>query len=216
MSTLNHVHQAGLFDPRHARRTTVIGVGAVGSVVCDTLCKIGVNDLTVWDDDTVASHNHAMSLYRPQDTGKFKVRALAEIVRQNSGVDITTHERKYAGEPLRHSSVVACVHDMPTRKMIWEQVRMNPGVDIFCDTRTAGAYIETYAINPCERIDIDRYEVLLFDESERVQHTCGNHGIMYGSLIAAAAVVSNLTRYWSTGVKRWRFPIQCDTLSQVA
>lgn len=70
-----------------------------------------------------------------------------------------------------------------------------------------------YAINPCDRRDIDRYQSLLFEESERTEHSCGNHGIIYGSLTAASAVVANLTRYWKTGEKQWRYALRSDMLS---
>src|SRR6185295_15091851 len=36
---------------------TVLGAGAVGSFVTLTLCKMGLRDLTVFDDDIVDVHN---------------------------------------------------------------------------------------------------------------------------------------------------------------
>lgn len=212
MSDLNHVHHANIFDPCLARRTTVIGGGAVGSVVADTLLKVGVTDLTVYDNDTVASHNASMSLYYPTDIGKPKVRALADVAAR-SGIVLKAHERHWQGDPLSGTSVAMCVHDMPTRAEIYAAVKDDPSIPIFCDSRTAGAYIEVYAINPCDEQDQRRYEALLFEEAERTEHNCGSHGIMYASLIAASAVVANLTRYWKTGEKRWRFSMRCDTLS---
>lgn len=212
MSDLNHVHHANIFNPMFARRTTVIGGGAVGSIVVDTLIKVGVVDLTVFDHDTVASHNPTMSGYYPDDIGKPKVRALAEVAAR-SGITLKAHERRWQGDRLSGTSVVSCVHDMPTRAEIWTAVKDDPTIPILCDSRTAGAYIEVYAINPCDVEDQRRYETLLFPETERTEHYCGSHGIMYASLFAAGAVVANLTRYWETGEKQWRFPIRCDTLS---
>src|SRR5207244_2270936 len=55
---------------------TVIGAGAVGSFVTLTLAKMGLRDLTVFDDDVVDVHNLPNQFYRLTDLGRPKVEAL--------------------------------------------------------------------------------------------------------------------------------------------
>lgn len=193
----NFSHQAGLFDPRQARKVIVIGVGSIGSYVTLGLAKMGVTDITVIDGDTVASHNVPMSLYRTSDCCRRKVDALAEIVGQLTGVTIRTNPNFYNGEALRRATVIACVDKMSVRKMIWEQVRGQFSVDLFIDTRTAGMYFEVHAVSPRRQEDISYYESVLYPDEETARQTCGHHGIVFTSLAVTASVLATVARSWN-------------------
>jgi hypothetical protein len=165
-----------------------------------------------------------MSGYREQsDIGSYKVDALRDIVQEKSGTSITVHRAPYEGQPLTTPAVISCVDLMGNkdeaplrgRRLIWSKVRKNPRVEIFLDTRTAGPYIEVYAVDPTLSSDIRRYEIVLFDDNQGTEHVCGTHGILYGSMFAAAAVAANLTTFWTNGKKKWRFAFRCDTLQAV-
>lgn len=49
------------FDPEKIREAKVpihiIGVGAIGSHIAIQLAKLGIEEITVWDFDTVDDHN---------------------------------------------------------------------------------------------------------------------------------------------------------------
>ena len=198
-SALNFSQQDDVFNPKNVRPVTLIGVGEVGSQVAVMLAKIGVQYLTVFDADAVESHNVPMSAYRKTcDLGKLKVVALAEIIFEQSELRITGIPKMYVGEKLR-GSVVACVDTMEARMCIWDQVKMNPNVDVFVDTRMVAELISVFAINPCDPDDIAYYEHFLYPSNVTRQPTCGRHGIVYVSAAAAVAVCANLTRKWSTG-----------------
>jgi molybdopterin/thiamine biosynthesis adenylyltransferase len=215
LSQEHFAHQEGIFDPKHARKVVLIGAGSVGSHVAYHLTKMGVTDLEVWDADSVATHNTPMSLYGPGDIGRFKVDALAEIIERLTGTRITIKRQKYTGEAFRNVSVVACVDHMDERRLIWERVKLCPTVDIFCDTRTAVAYIDVLSIAPCDPEDIDRYEALLFPQSKAAKQSCGYHGIVYAASRAAQIVAANLALFWTEGRKEWRIAEQCQTLDVI-
>ncbi len=201
MTALNRSQQDNIFDPAAARPVTVIGAGSVGSQVVCSLAKIGVERLRVFDHDCVESHNICMSAYRPADLGVYKVRALAEIVREQSGLDIVAEERRYAGEPLR-DAVVACVDSMAARRLIWEAVRQNPNVGILVDTRVAIELVSVFAVNPSDQDDIAYYEHFLYPDEAALRPMCGEHGLDPVAKMATALAVMSLTNVWTYGKTR--------------
>lgn len=211
----NFSHQDRLFDPDKRRPVTLIGAGSVGSFAALALAKMGVDDITVYDADVVASHNAPMSLYRQHDLGRPKVDALAELIRDLTGVVLRTKPAMYAGERLPSCSVVACVDTMKARSLIWKQVKANPAVDVLIETRTGGAYVEVLSIDPHDREEGAWYEALLYDDAQASRQMCGRHGVSFSSLRAASIVSANLARYWMGGEKAWRIAERCDTLQQV-
>jgi hypothetical protein len=212
----NYSHQHYLFEPACARPVIVLGAGSVGSQVVNALASMGIDDITVYDGDTVMSDNVPMSLYGPCDVGRYKVEALQEIVHRLTGVTIKLHAEMYAGQRLANCSVVACVDLMEARKLIWNKVKMHPTIDILCDTRTREAYSEVIAIEPTKKRDIERYENLLFDDEFELRQMCGRHSVMYVSMRTASVVPCILAHFWQYHeIPRWRPAERCDTLERV-
>lgn len=213
MTEMHHVHQKGIFDPKNARPVVLMGAGSVGSFTALALAKAGI-PLEVWDADMVVSYNAPMSLFGPGDIGRYKVDAVAEMIERLAGAKITAHREMYAGQKLANCSVVACVDTMEARKTIWQAARMNPSVDLYCDTRTAAAYVEVFCVEPMNRKEGREYEETLHKDSTVVPPTCGRHGIAYASLLAASAVAANLTTYWEDGKKKFWFAERADTFDR--
>ncbi len=198
MKDLNHSQQRALFSPSAARVVTVIGVGAVGSCVVKMLAKLGVRNITVIDPDYVESHNLPMSAYGLRDLAKYKVSALAAEVEQQTGVLLIEARLAYTGGKFR-GTVVACVDSMEARSLIWKYVKRDPLVDVFVDTRTAEELISVFGVNPTNEEHIAYYEHHLCPTTETLNTTCGRHGIIYVSAIAAALVCKRLTQHWTDG-----------------
>lgn len=89
------------FQPEKVtERIHIIGCGAVGSTIAELLARMGLTKFTLYDFDTVESHNIANQLYRHIDIGKPKTEALAGMLRDiNPDVDIKMVER-YNGQRL--------------------------------------------------------------------------------------------------------------------
>lgn len=213
-SEINLSQQEEIFSPSHAHPVTVIGIGAVGSHVPPMLAKLGAEDITAIDGDGIESHNISMSRYHRGHLGMLKTAALQKIVLMESGLEIKTIPKMYAGEPLR-DTVVACVDNMETRSLIWSCVKENPLVDIFIDTRTAKELLWVFAINPCDPKDIRYYENFLYPSSEAVHPTCGEHGIGPISELAASVVCRNLINWWQNGQKERHYQELCIKLLRV-
>jgi molybdopterin/thiamine biosynthesis adenylyltransferase len=201
MSTheLNFSQQRNFVSPEDVQSVHLLGAGSVGSHVASMLARIGVTGITVWDDDSVDSHNIGPSLYGKDDFGRYKVDALATIVKRDTGIIIKTQRKKYVGEPMR-GTVLCCVDSMEARQAIWKSVRKNPFVDIFIDTRVAEEFFQVFSVKPCNEKDAAYYEnFLAYNSSQTAPQMCGLHSIIYVSSMVAAEAVSSLAKFWKSG-----------------
>lgn len=198
MSSLNHSHQRGLFNPRHSRRVTLVGAGSVGSEVALMLGRMGVPELTVIDGDDVRSHNLPMTLaFRPEDIGRFKVGVIRDRAVAETGTIVHAIPQMYDGkEPFEAGSVVACVDTMEARELIWKQIEGNPNIDLFVDTRVHERFISVFAIRPGDPKHEAFYRRYLYPTNTTAKRTCGTHGIVYVTSIAASLAVRALTGFW--------------------
>lgn len=201
---LNLSAQHNIFNPDAARPVTLIGAGSVGSEVARQLTKIGITDLTVYDDDYVESHNIPVSCYRVKDLGRSKVDALMDVIKEQSGIEIKVLNTRFdTTHPPLKGTVVSCVDSMEARQEIWENVKHRPDVDILIDTRVSEELVWVFAIHPCDPDDIELYEHhLSYSSKEAAPAMCGRHGIIYVASTAARAVCANLTGWWQHGRKK--------------
>lgn len=158
------------------RRIDVIGAGATGSRVVLELSKLGVENLHVWDFDTVEEHNIANQVFGNQHIGQFKVDALAEIVKRDTGNVIHVHNEKHTGDrtqPL--GDVVFLLTDtMESRKQIWDgALKFRPHTSLVIETRMGADDGRIYTINPSKPNHIKEWEATLYDDDEAEVSACG-------------------------------------------
>ena len=77
---MNFWRQLDVFDPESFERTVhVVGCGAIGSHVIDTLINTGITRIVVYDFDDVEEHNIPNQAFLPEQVGMPKVAALSLI-----------------------------------------------------------------------------------------------------------------------------------------
>ena len=173
---------------------TVIGAGATGSFITLALAKMGVRQVTVYDDDTVEDHNIPVQFFREQDIGTAKVDALAEIVSTFTGTEITTRPERYVDQPL-DGVVIVCVDKMDQRQLIWKQVRYRPQVPLFVDTRMGAEVAVVHTIKPVDPDDVQHYESALYTSDESFQARCTERAIIYTALGIAAITCGKVKKH---------------------
>ena len=99
-------------------RVGVVGVGSVGSIVSESLARMGVSRITLIDPDRVEEHNLDRLLNASfSDIGKHKVQVASEAINRNStasDVDVivlakSVHEKEAYGAALDCDIVFSCV-----------------------------------------------------------------------------------------------------------
>lgn len=120
-----------------SQRIHIIGCGAIGSLLADTLTRMGLTKITLYDFDTVESHNIANQLYTEQDIGKPKVVALRDhmlAVNPDMENDLIVQDQGYRDQRLS-GYVFLCVDSIDLRRQIVERYQYNPYIVAMFDFR---------------------------------------------------------------------------------
>ena len=210
---LDYHRQLAVVTPKELNiPITVIGAGGIGSPTVLMLAKMGCENITVWDDDIVASHNVPNQLYSPQDIGKPKVVALYDWIKFMTGVEIKIKNERYTGQPLS-GIVISAVDKMAVRKTIWEACKYKVRVQLFIDPRMGLELCRVYTINPCTPSEIDFYEGTLYNDEQSKSLPCTARAIIYGGFQPAIIVCRQVKEYAKGGRRPIEVIIDLKSLS---
>ena len=187
-----YLRQQDVIDqPRLARtKITVIGAGAVGSFVVLGLAKIGAESITVYDPDTVETHNLPNQWFGPADIGRHKVKALAGLVEQMTGASIEGIPQVF-GTQGASEVTICCVDSMDARLAIWRDLRPRP--KLFIDSRMGAEVGKLFCVGPFG----SWYEDELYPSEEAFRAPCTARATMYCASGLAAMVVAQIANYVS-------------------
>ena len=112
------------------KHVVIVGVGALGSVTAELLCRAGVGKLTLIDRDYVEEHNlQRQSLYTEADIGEAKaVAALRHLQQINREVKFVNHVTDLYSENislLQADVIIDGTDNMETRFLINEYCKKN-------------------------------------------------------------------------------------------
>lgn len=126
------------FQPEKCKdRIHIIGCGAVGSTVAELLCRFGLTKITLYDFDTVESHNIANQMYKTTDIGKPKVQALGDYlleINPEMADDLRIEPEGYSKQRLS-GFVFLCVDNIDLRREIATAHKTNPYIKAMFDFR---------------------------------------------------------------------------------
>src|SRR5688572_2237009 len=118
-----HFRQLAFYDPkRHKPRVLVVGAGGIGSNLIPQLAKLGVENITVYDDDKVAVHNISTTFFNRKHVGKHKVEALKQVVSGMGGPEIKTVAKRFTGKESlkKYDVVIAATDSLESRRILFE------------------------------------------------------------------------------------------------
>ncbi len=177
--------------PRLARTPiTVIGAGAVGSFTVLALAKCGAERITVWDDDSIESHNLPNQWYRLADLGRPKVQALRALVLEMTGVDIEIVQERFQGEKATEVTICA-VDSMDVRIALWRQLHPRPSM--YIDARMGAEVGKVMCVGAFGTW----YEETLHPSSEAFRAPCTARATMYCASGLAAFIAGQVANYAS-------------------
>ena len=165
-----------VFDPGafYQRRVDVIGVGATGSKLALSLAKLGVQNLHVWDFDTVEEHNLANQAYTIYQLGMNKASAIYSEILTHTNTPLTQHTEGWNGESLGEF-VFVTVDTMSTRRAVMEALKYKGTTTRVFDPRMGASHGQLYSYDPNLTVDIRAYEATLFsdDDAQAELSACG-------------------------------------------
>lgn len=181
------------------RQIHVVGVGAIGSTLCENLTRLGVTELYIYDFDTVSAHNITNQMFKETQIGMLKVDAVEEIIKEINPL-VTVH--KFSSgltEPyVLNGYIFLCVDNIDLRRTITEVNRYNMNTAAIFDFRMRLTDAQHYAA----KFDYE-YEQLLrtmeFSHDEAIYATprsaCGVElSVVYAPRTIVALGVANFVQ----------------------
>lgn len=189
----------------------IVGCGGIGSFAALALAKMGCRNLALYDDDLVEDHNVPNQIYRPEDVGKAKVEALAEILVAFADLHPEVHRERVDGHRLQ-GIAIACVDSMEARKIIWRKsIRYRASVKLYIDARMGAEVSRLYTVRPVDPDDVRFYEKTLYDDAEAAPLPCTASAIIYNGFSIASLIGNQVKKFvMGEGVKQ---EILCDLMT---
>lgn len=172
------------------QRFLLIGAGAVGRNLGQSLAAVGAKDVTIVDFDTIETVNICTQGYNKEDVGKSKSETLANLMKKldyegdaNFTADIE------AWRPSKYTDhaptiVISCVDSMACRNSIFKYLQRMWSVNLFVDCRMLG---NTLRLLTYRNDNLSEYADTLFSDDEAEPGRCTAQSTMY-----AADTLANL------------------------
>lgn len=196
------------FDPEklHGKPVHIIGLGAIGSNVAETLARLGIDSMHLYDFDTVDAPNIANQIYFPHQMTMLKTEATAEnLKRINPEIKLTLHNDGWTETDMLNGHIFLAVDNIATRKAILALNKFNPNIISVSDFRMRLTDAQHYA---AKWNDLRQKEIMLkasdFTEKEAKEATpvsaCGTTLSVYPTIKAIVALgVANWMNIILTG-----------------
>lgn len=158
---------------------TVIGAGAIGSFAVLALAKMGFEDITVYDFDTVDIENMNCQFYPHSAIGKKKVDALKELIKDFTNVDINAIDGKYE-KGIFKGIVITAVDSMAARKLVFDNHKdIAMGVQYIIDPRMSAEFATLNTYCPTNEEQVKQYAKTLYSDEEATAERCTSKATMY-------------------------------------
>lgn len=189
-------------DKIQNQKIYIIGCGAIGSFAALELAKMGATKIEVWDNDIVSIENMSNQFFRFSDIGKNKAKALFDLVKDFTNVEIKFHETLFESGTGCHSFfndedaiIISAVDSMKVRKLIADEITTNDlqdQVKYIIDPRmSAEAYLQFACETKIEK-SIANYEKSLYSDESAVAERCTAKSTIYTATLAAGLVVKTV------------------------
>ena len=190
------------YDSILQKDVTIIGVGGIGSWTALLISRLGVKNMTLYDDDTVELGNMSGQFYRISDVDRPKVDAIASAVRYYSCYSsVTAMPERFTDTSFFSPVVIACLDSMSARKTAftaWKKAvdgTNNKEEYLFIDGRLSAETLQVFAVSGDDEDNINRYEATLFDDSEADSEICSYKQTSFMANMIASVITNVFVNY---------------------
>lgn len=155
MDLIKHLE---FFNPVNLDETPVhiIGVGAIGSNVAETLARLGITNFVLYDFDTVVPYNVANQCYFENQVEQPKLTAISDTLKAiNSEVDVVLMEEGWKEGMHLDGYVFLCVDNIDIRRKIVEENKYNADVIAMFDFRMGLSDAQHFAADWSDSKQVD-------------------------------------------------------------
>ena len=173
----------------------IIGVGATGSFVLQTLIRFGVKKINIWDFDKYEAHNINNQAITQSCCEKQKVAAQIELCKEiNPEAEIIAHDQLVTPEDIEKMSgyVFLLVDSMKCRKELFEAIKKNEKIKWYWESRLGSDQGRVYCLPISKDFDYSKYETMHFysDEDAEVS-ACGTSITIVSIVLAVTSLMVN-------------------------
>ncbi len=183
--------QSGLVSEKSIRtkRIVLIGAGAIGSFTALALTKLGVSNITIYDEDGVSKHNLPNQFYRIGDCGKFKVNALTEIITEFNGEGLAIKPKiAFYDKQVLSEITIAATDTMASRKQVFDQFCKQDGTRYLIEARMGGEIGFVYCIDKLNKAQMKCYSSRLYTDEKSTPIPCTERSIIYNILMISSLI----------------------------
>lgn len=185
--------------PKNNELVQIGGAGGIGSWLSYFMTKIGFR-VHLYDFDTVEIHNLGGQLFRQDDIGKTKVKAIADIVKDFCGDNINTYPEAITSDTPVHYYCFSAFDNMKARHILFHNWKKSwnltpEGITpIFIDGRLEIEQLQVFCVTP---ENADKYErEHLFPDSNVEEISC----TMKQTSHTAAMIASIMTGFFTNHI----------------
>jgi hypothetical protein len=193
---MNFWRQTDLVTPTDFEKynVTVIGAGGIGSPTTLALSKMGVEKISIYDDDSVENHNLPNQMYRISDVGKSKVEATKDICNDFAGTPITIYNERFEDQTV-NGIVISGVDSMESRSKIWKRIKYSPVINVYIDARMGAEVCRILTVKPFDPDDVKWYENTLFTDDKASEEPCTAKSVIYNTFTIAGLIASQVKKF---------------------
>lgn len=173
----------------------IIGVGATGSFVVQTLVRFGVNKIHIWDFDKYEAHNVNNQAIRQDCCEKQKVNAQVELCKEiNPEAEIIAHDQLVTEKDIAEMSgyVFLLVDSMKCRKELFEAIKKNDKIVWYWESRLGSDQGRVYCLPIDKDFDYSKYETMHFySDDEAEVSACGTSITIVSIVLSVTALMVN-------------------------
>lgn len=173
----------------------IIGVGATGSFVLQTLVRFGVKKIHIYDMDKYEIHNVNNQSIFQSSCEKQKVNAQVELCKEiNPEVEIIAHDQLVTPENIADMSgyVFLLVDSMKCRKELFEAIKKNEKIKWYWESRLGSDQGRVYCLPINKDFDYSKYETMHFYSDDSAEMSaCGTSITIVSIVLSVAALMVN-------------------------
>jgi molybdopterin/thiamine biosynthesis adenylyltransferase len=198
---IDTTRQSGILAQERLDDITVeiVGCGAIGSHTAETMTKVGIRKLTLWDYDTVETHNLANQGYYIPDLGQYKVNALSKRLGEGTGAKLIARNQKFEkAQRIDSTILISAVDNMATRQILWDSFCISPDIKLFIDGRMSARFGQVFTITK-DSDAMALYENSLFPDSEAHREPCTEKSTIFCAYGLAGFICAQMFNYLKEG-----------------
>jgi hypothetical protein len=194
---VNHERHVGIYNVPTYFNVGIVGAGGIGATSALILAKMGVVQLTVWDDDLVGEVNIPTQLHKWSEINQPKVFSLQRTLEEFSDEILFTPMQERITETSAFpyfDLLISAVDSITGRKLIWDAIYRGEKPAWYLDQRMSSRQYQHFLVRMADKNAVHNYASLLENISEDDVETepCTEKATFFCSATAAGHAGNSL------------------------